>query len=88
MQEVVEALTFMADYCAARGRLPDAETYALRLQDFGGPAKDKGRRVIEDVQRRKLQLGVGGKTVGGGGPGAPRAEGPAGAADRAQGAAQ
>jgi hypothetical protein len=43
----------MAEFCLQKGRLVDAETYAMRLQDFGGPAKDKGRKVIDEVQQAK-----------------------------------
>lgn len=59
VQDVVDALVFMADYCLAKEppRLGDAEMYAMRLQDFGGPAKDKGRRVIDRVQQRRLDAG-------------------------------
>ena len=53
MQDVVEALTYMAKFCASRNKLVDAETYAMRLQDFGGPAKDAGRQVIDGVQLLK-----------------------------------
>jgi hypothetical protein len=45
----------MAEYCLKKERFVDAETYAMRLQDFGGPAKDKGRRVIDGVQQRKAE---------------------------------
>ena len=55
----MDALFFMADYCLSKEppRLGDAEMYAMRLQDFGGPAKDKGRRVIDRVQQRRLEMG-------------------------------
>jgi hypothetical protein len=55
VQDAVDALTFMAEFCLRKRRLQDAEMYAMRLQDFGGPAKDKGRRVIDEVQRVKCQ---------------------------------
>lgn len=55
VQDAVDALTFMAEFCLRKRRLQDAEMYAMRLQDFGGPAKDKGRRVIDEVQRLKFQ---------------------------------
>jgi hypothetical protein len=51
VQDAVDALTFMAEHCLRKRRLQDAEMYAMRLQDFGGPAKDKGRKVIDEVQR-------------------------------------
>jgi hypothetical protein len=58
VQDAVDALTFMAEFCLRKRRLQDAEMYAMRLQDFGGPAKDKGRRVIDEVQRLKFQPDV------------------------------
>ena len=55
VQDAVDALTFMAEFCLRKRKLQDAEMYAMRLQDFGGPAKDKGRRVIDEVQKLKFQ---------------------------------
>lgn len=49
----MDALTFMADFCLQKRRFQDAETYAMRLQDFGGPAKDRGRKVIDEIQKLK-----------------------------------
>eukprot|EP00892_Ulva_mutabilis_P012694 jgi/Ulvmu1/9798/UM056_0038.1 len=54
-QDAVDALTFMAEFCLRKRRFPDAETYAMRLQDFGGPAKDKGRKVIDEIQKLKAE---------------------------------
>lgn len=55
-QDGIDALTFMADYCVKKKRLSEAEMYAMRLQDFGGPAKDKGRQIMEQIQRCKPTL--------------------------------
>ena len=67
MQDVVDALTYMSMFCLEKGRLSDAETYAMRLQDFGGPAKDKGRKVIDDVQHAKLRQTLAGSVMPGSG---------------------
>jgi hypothetical protein len=65
MQDAVDALSFMAEYCLDRKlRLADAEMYAMRLQDFGGPARDRGRQIIDRVQKKKIELGTGQSGVG------------------------
>ena len=51
----MDALTFMSEFCLKKRRFMDAEIYAMRLQDFGGPAKDKGRKVIDDIERLKAE---------------------------------
>lgn len=63
MQDAIDALTYMAEFCLNKDRLGDAETYAMRLQDFGGPAKDKGRKVIDDIQQLKLAKAQTAETV-------------------------
>lgn len=50
MQDAIDALTYMAEYCLNKKRLEDAELYAMRLQDFGGPAKDQGRQIMNSVK--------------------------------------
>ena len=55
-QDAIDALTYMAEYCVKKKKYEEAELYAMRLQDFGGPAKDKGRQIMDQVKEKRLEI--------------------------------
>lgn len=49
-KDVVEALTFLADYYKAQGKFPQSERYCLRLMDLGGPEREKAKQLMRQLR--------------------------------------
>ncbi|CAN0903199.1 Anaphase-promoting complex subunit 8, partial [Linum grandiflorum] len=49
-QNMVEGLSFLAQYCKDQKRYEEAEVYCARLMDYGGPEKETAKNILRGLR--------------------------------------